>query len=452
MYLMDTLSSVVIAGVAVVCCVAILYGIGSSKRKTNNSSSSKKRNVIIRDATRKLAQNPHNASALNELSDLYYREHLWDKAFPLFDVMLNLAANNKDIDPFQAALRQGICALKLKKPEDALRGLATAVKLNRESFEANYYLAQAYYQTGEYEKAVPYLKKAMVFNQEAGNVHEWLGLSLYNLKRYREALPYLKRALTDNPEQKAVLFAMADSMQQTGFGEKSLKVFMHLRPDPEFGARSCLAAGVMHMNSGALDKAEQDFEIGLKHSNVMPDVLLEIKYRLAGCYLQNKKMDQGLMLLREIQVVNPSYRDVSSLVARYQELKQNSNLQIYLTAGNSDFVALCRKVAMNYYERASVKILDLTVTTDNTEILTEIETAKWEDSIVFRFYRTTGTIGELHIRDFHGRIRDIKAGRGVCLTAGTYSDEARNYIEGRPIDLIDKPGLVRILKRVDSGM
>ena len=445
--------TIVIAGAMVVLCLFIIYGIGSIKRRTGASAtvtSAKKRNAIIRDASRKLAQNPHNISALNDLSDLYYREHLWDKAFPLFDLMLNLAANNKEIDPFQAALRQGICALKLNKTEDAMSGLITAVKINRESFEANYYLAQAYYQAKEYEKAIPFLRKSMIFNQEANSIHEWMGLSLYNLKRFRESLPYLKRALTDNPEQKSVLFAMADAMQQTGFGEKSLKVFMHLLPDPEFGARSCLAAGIMHMNGGALDKAELDFEIGLKHSNVPPEVMLEIKYRLAGCYLQNKKMDQGLNLLREIQAVNPTYRDVSSLAARYQELKQNSNLQIYLTSGNSDFVALCRKVAMSYFERASVKILDLTVTNENTEILTEVETSKWEDIIAFRFYRTTGTIGELHVRDFHGRIRDIKAGRGICLTAGTYSDEARNYIEGRPIDLIDKQGLIRILKQVDT--
>lgn len=444
------LSSIVIAGAAVVLCIALIYGFSSISKKSGKGSSSKKRTSIIRDATRKLSQNPHNASALNELSDLYYREHLWDKAFPLFETMLNIASSNKDIDPFQAALRHGICALHLKKNEDALRGLATAVKLNRESFEANYYLAQAYYQSNEYEKAIPYLKKSLIYNQDASNLHEWLGLSYYNIKRFRDALPYLKRALTDNPEQKAILFAMADSMQQTGFGEKALKVFLHLRPDPEFGARSCLAAGVMHMNSGSLEKAEQDFEIGLKHANIPQDVLLEIKYRLAGCYLQNKKMDQGLILLREIQVVNPTYRDVASLITRYQELKQNSNLQIYLAAGNSDFVALCRKITLCYFEHANVKILDLNVSTDNTEILAEIDTAKWEDIISFRFYRTTGTIGELHIRDFHGRIRDIKAGRGICLTAGSYSEEARNYIEGRPIDLIDKQGLIRILKRIGS--
>ncbi|MBE6350900.1 MAG: tetratricopeptide repeat protein [Spirochaetaceae bacterium] len=447
---MESVSSIVIAVVSVVVCIFVLYFISNIQKKKKNAPLSKKRATIIRDATKKLSQNPHNAGALNELSDLYYREHLWDKAFPLFDLMLGLATSNKDIDPYQTALRQGVCGLKLGKYEDALKGLVSAIKINRESFESNYYLAQAYYYLKEYEKAVPYLKRALAVNHEATDIYEWLGLSLYNLKHFRDALPYLKRALTDKPELKAVLYAMADSMQQTGFGEKALKVFMHLRPDPEFGARSCLAAGTMHMNSGALEKAEQDFEIGLKHSNIPPEVLLEIKYRLAGCYLQTKKMDKGLLLLCEIQAVNPSYRDVSSLVTRYQELKQNANLQIYLTAGNSDFVALCRKVVMGFYEKASVKILDIAVTADNTEVLTEIETAKWEDTIIFRFYRTTGSIGELYIRDFHGRIRDIKAGRGICFTAGTFSDEARNYIEGRPVDLIEKAMLIKLLKRIDT--
>ncbi len=447
---MDMLSSVLIAGAAVIFFAALLYGILSIQKKNKNTPRVKNRVAIIRDATRKLSQNPHHVGALKELSDLYYQEHSWEKAYPLFDLLLGLASSNKEIDLFQVALRQGICALKLNKPQDALQGLMSAVKLNSSSFEALSSLAQAYYQTGDYEHAVLYFKKALVLNQDAGELYELLGLSLYNLKRYRDSLPYLRRALTDHPEQKEVLYAMADAMQQTGFGEKALKVFMHLRPDPDFGARSCLAAGVMHMNTGGIEKAVQDFEIGLKHVNVPQDILLEIKYRLATCYIQLKDIDGGLQLLREILVVNPSYRDVPTLVSRYQELKQNTNLQIYLTAGNSDFVALCRKIVIGFYGRASVKILDINVSTENTEVLTEVETSKWEDVIMFRFYRTTGAIGELHIRDFHGRLKDVKAGRGVCLSAGSFSDEARNYTEGRPIDLIDKTGLIKILKSIDS--
>ena len=54
------------------------------------------------------------------------------------------------------------------------------------------------------------------------------------------------------------------------------------------------------------------------------------------------------------------------------------------------------------------------------------------------------------MREFHARLRDLKAGRGLCFTAGTYTEEARKFIEGRPIDLIDKTGLIKILNKIDT--
>ncbi len=448
MHIMD-ISSIAIAILIIVVFLAVITTIAGKKGKDKKKSDTRSRAVIIREATKKLSQNPHNISALTELSNLYYKENNWEKALPLLENLLHLAATNKDMDIFQVALRQGIVATKLNKPEQAMQGLSVAEKLNNKNFEVNYYLGQVHYQTNAFDKAVPYLRNAVMLNPDVPNLNEFIGLSYYNIKRYKDSLPHLRRALEENPENKAALFAMADAMLQTGFGDKALKVFMHLRADPEYGARSCLAAGIMHMNGGALDIAIQDFEIALKHANVPPETLLEIKYRLAGCYLQNGAVDMGLVLLKEIQAVNSTYRDVSSLITRYTELKQNKNLHIYLTAGNNDFVALCRKVVENFFGKATVRILDVTVTTDNTEVLTEVETAKWEDVVIFRFYRTTGTTGELHIRDFHGRIKDARAGQGICITAGVFSDEARRFIEGRPIDLVDKIELTKRLKKIN---
>ena len=117
-------------------------------------------------------------------------------------------------------------------------------------------------------------------------------------------------------------------------------------------------------------------------------------------------------------------------------------------ATNSDFVTLCRKIVSVFYSKARVKILAVDAKPDVAEVQAEIDTTKWEDLVVFRFYRNTGATGELYIRDFHGRIRDLKAGRGICITAGTYSDDARKYIEGRPIDLVDKSSLLKVFKKL----
>lgn len=441
---------ILIAVIVVVGFIALLMVFSGSKGKSGKGSKQKSRQVIIKDATRKLSQNPHNPDGLIPLANLYFQEQLWEKAYPLYETMLNIAVAHSEINLGQASLRQGICALKIGKNEEAFKGLLQARKINPDSFETNFYLGQAFINNKEVDKAIPLLRKALTINKEVPEIYKYLGIALYQNHNFKESLPYLKRALDITPDDKELLFSMADAMKEGGSGDRAIKVFMHLRPDPEFGARACLAAGMIHQNAKQHDKAVQDFEIGLKHINAPIEVITQIRYRLAHAYLETSDISHALICLRDIQSTVPNYKDVPALIARYQELNQNSNLHTYLISNNSDFIALCRKIVSVYFGKAYVKVLDINAMSDCTEVQTEIETAKWEDSVLFRFYRTTGAIGELFIRDFHARIKDLKSGRGICFTAGTFTEEARKYIEGRPIDLTDKAGLIKILNRIDS--
>lgn len=441
---------ILIAVIVVVGFIALLMVFSGLKGKSGRGSKQKSRQVIIKEATRKLSQNPHNPDGLIPLANLYFQEQLWEKAYPLYETMLNIAVAHSEINLGQASLRQGICALKIGKNEEAFKGLLQARKINPDSFETNFYLGQAFINNKEVDKAIPLLRKALTINKEVPEIYKYLGIALYQNHNFKESLPYLKRALDITPDDKELLFSMADAMKEGGSGDRAIKVFMHLRPDPEFGARACLAAGMIHQNAKQHDKAVQDFEIGLKHINAPIEVITQIRYRLAHAYLETSDISHALICLRDIQSTVPNYKDVPALIARYQELNQNSNLHTYLISNNSDFIALCRKIVSVYFGKAYVKVLDINAMSDCTEVQTEIETAKWEDSVLFRFYRTTGAIGELFIRDFHARIKDLKSGRGICFTAGTFTEEARKYIEGRPIDLTDKAGLIKILNRIDS--
>ncbi|MBQ0166806.1 MAG: tetratricopeptide repeat protein [Treponema sp.] len=448
---MESFLPLIIAGIVVLFAVIFILLVASAKKSGGTSKGGKPKNsqALIRDCTKKLAQDPHNPAGLIPLSDYYYQEQIWDKAYPLYDTMLNVSVAHPEINLQEASLRQGICAIKLNRYDDALRGLTQAFKLEGDSFEINFYLGQAYYQVKKYDKAIPLLKKAFLINKEVPETYKFLGLSMYNFHDFRGSLPFLKKALDINPEDKELLFCLAEAMNEMGNVDKALKIYMHLRADPEFGARSSLACGTIHTNQRQLDKAIQDFEIGMRHENVPLDVLTNIRYRLAHCYLQESDMAKALTILKEIQVSSPGYKDVPALIARYQELNQNSNLRVYLVSGTSDFINLCRRLVAVYFPQAYVKVVDITSTTECVEVQTEIETPKWEDNVLFRFYRTTGSTGELFVRDFHARIRDMKDGRGICITAGTFTEEARKFIEGRPIDLVDKAGLLKMLQKLD---
>ncbi len=439
--------SVIILAVVVI----ILIVISGKKGRKTSSTKVKDRASIIREANNRLAQDPHNPEGLQSIGDLYYREHLWEKAMPVYEMLMDIASAHPSVNQGEAALRYGVCAINLNKPNEALKGLVLAKKLMPSSFDVNFNLGQTFYLLKEYEKAIPLLRQAAVANPDEPAVQKFLGISLFKDHKYRESITYLKHALDTEPENKEVLFTMAECLSETGNNDRAIKIFSHLRPDPEFGARASLYAGIIHASSNQTDRAIEDFQLGLRHQNVPQDQLNELRYRLASCYLKTQDLGTALGYLQEIQAATPNYKDVSALISRYRELNQNKNLQIYLIANNSDFIALCRKIVMGFYRNSRVKISDIQAYSDHAEILTEIDTAKWEDTIIFRFYRSTGTIGELFIRDFHGKIRDAKAGRGICMTAGNFSEEAVKFAEGRPIDLIGKTKLNKILNTINTS-
>ena len=421
--------------IAVISCLAVIAvlsivggrrsGGGGSRGGRGRNSLQKNRAQIIRDCTKKLSHDPYNTQALLPLADLYFSENLWDKAVTLYNTLVDLSATHPDVDPALVTLRHGICCVKLKRIPEALKSLVTAYKLKSDSFEVNFYLAQACYANNDFEKAIPCYRKAYAINPEASGITEPLGMAMYKAKKYRDCLPVLRKALNDDPQNKECLFAMADAMQECGAGDKALKVFVHLRP---------LAA--------------QDYEIGLKLKDIPTETFLELNYRLAQCYFSTNKISQGLTCLTTINNTVPNYKDVASLISRYKELNQNTNLQLYLTSGTSDFVVLCRNLVSKYYAHSVVKISDVEVQQDSVEILCEVETPKWEDIELFRFYRTTGAVGELFMRDFHAKLKDKKVDRGFCFTPGTFSEEAHKYVEGRPIDLVEKAQLMQLLKKI----
>lgn len=447
---MDSALSIIVAVVAILIFICFVLMImskkGNSSGKDDSNPKQKNRGAIIRECTKKLSHNPQNISALETLANLYFLEHSWDKAFPLYETLVGLSTHHTEINIAETNLRLGICRVKLGKSQEAIDNLLTALKIKPDSYEANYYLGLAFNKNGDFEKAIPVLKKSLILNPEAQGVNQSIGMAYYKQHKFSEAAPYLRRALNENPEDKETLYALADSMQESGFGEKALKIFIHLQADPKFGAQSCLSAGIIYTKMQQTDKAIQAFEIGTKLQNVPQDIYLELNYRLATSYFGVNKIASGLECLNRILAIVPTYKDATQLQARYKELNLNSNLQIYLSAGTNDFVALCRNLVKIFHKNSFVKIVDVSVVTDSVEILCEVENDKWEDKELFRFYRNSGSIGELYVRDFHAKIRETKCDIGYCITSGIFSEEAKKYIEGRPINLIEKAQLMKFLK------
>jgi tetratricopeptide (TPR) repeat protein len=447
-------SSLTIVTVIIIAAGALLLlTLFSRKKDTGGPKKQKKkdRGTMVREANKRLAQNPRDPDGLSTMGTIYYQEQDWEKAYTAYEVLVDLAPSNPKLDEFECSLRFGVAAIKTNRIQEALKGFLLARKIKPDHFEVNYNLGYICFLQKDYEKAIPMLKQALISDSENALAQRYMGFSLHKAHRYRDALAYLKKALDLQPDDKEALFAMAECLFESGAVDRALKIFLHLRPDPALGPQSSLYSGIIHVQTNQAEKAVLDFELGLKHENLQPDIANELRYKLAVTLIKTQDLGRAITVLKEIQRITPAYKDVPALIVRYQELNQNKNLQTYLMAVQSEFVALCRKIVIQFFPNAKVKITDISVFADYTDILAEIDTAKWSDIVVFRFFRSQGSVGELLLRDFHGRIKDLKAGKGICLSAGMYTDESRKFTEGRPIDLYDKERLNRILNSIDTG-
>lgn len=437
----------------VIIVLSILYL--RKEKKTGKEPKKKKPRIlnkkkIVKTATKRLEQNPKDPDALLALADIYYQEEDYKKAYKNYSVLIDLCASYPELNEFEITLHCGMAAVKIGDIQDAYKYLIIAKNMEPNNFDVNFNLGYIEYQNKNYEKAAVLLQLANKQQPEHVQTIRFLGQSLYKTKKYGDAVNALKSSIEYEPEDKESFFSLAQCYFKLNNNDNALKIFTHLRADPQLGPHASLFAGTIHMNTHAYPKAIMDFELGLRHPKIEPSIEIELRYRLSTAYVKQGEIDRALTLLKRVYELDPNYKDVSELIGSFQELSNNKNLKVFLIAPISEFVSLCRKIAASYYENSHTKLLDISIIKNEyIDILCEVSTKKWEDLVLFRFIRSTGTVGELVTRELYSRCRELRAGRGYCLCAGSYSDGAKKFVEARLIDLIGKKELVKIFERLN---
>ena len=436
--------------------VIIILFVTTSKKHKNDSKKGKKRvktksnPALQKDANRKLTQNPKDAGALSTLAEIYFGEEKFDKALRTYEILIDLCATQKEIDEFDVTLKYALSAMELKRFTEAFKALMICRGMKQDIFEVDYNLGYLFFRQKSYEKSASLLLKARKTNSEHYLCTRYLGHSLFQINKIKEASLLLRKTIDMEPNDKESLFVLAQAYNTLGQQEQALRIFTHLRPDPVMGPNATLFAGKINLKLNREDKAIMDFEIGLRHEAISKDVRTELQYNLALTYIKKQDLGKALGQLKELNSKVKGYKDVITLINRYDELNKNRNLQTYLIGPTSDFVTLCRKLSATFYPQATVKVIDISVQKGQySDILTEVNTKKWDDTVLFRYIRSTGQVGEFILRDLYSKTKEVKAGRGFCVTAGDFTEGAHRFVEARLIDLIDKKQLMEKMERLE---
>lgn len=424
----------------------LLANVFKQKRKKNVKMDQAS---LLADANKRLASNPKDWGALKIIADVHYNMDNYEKAMKTYQLLLNSAILDSSINDFEINLNYGLSCMKCKAHKEAYQALAFAREKDPNRGEINSALGKLEYMRKNHEKAVLYLKRAIAVQPDNEESLKYYGLALFKLKRYRDASLYLKQTITSHPEDKEAVFSLACCYYENHQHELALKFFTHLRADPLMGPNAALYSGTIYQKKHNHEKACTDFSLGLRHQNIPPKVKQELLYRLANSYNQMGELKQALEALNNLSLISPNYKDVKAQLSKCRELNKNNKLRLYLRASTTDFGSLCRQIAEIIIVDAKVKVSSVTVEKDQyIDLLTEVKARKWEDTILFRFSRSEGLIGELMVRELYARMKEVHAGRGFFLSPGSFSRESDNFVEARLIDLINKDQLLKLLNKL----
>ena len=438
-----------VAAIGLLVIAAVLLFNRDRTKDVRVRSQRRDRDQIIREATRRLVLDPRDVPAVQDLAEITFEEQDYTNAYKHYRTLVSLCGANPEIDEFEANLRLGQSALKLKKGEEAHKHLMVARTLRPDEFEVNFNLGLMEYMRKNHQKSSEYFRIAHSQRPDDVATNRYLGHSLYSRHEYQDSIEVLQRVLDFEPEDKKAQFLLAKAYYAMKNNDLALQIFTRLRTDPDIGAISALHAGTLNTNAKRLDTAIKDFDIGLRHENVNQAVFLELKYRSAEVHLKNGNLSEAIKLWKEINTLQPSYKDVAEKINQFQDVHTNRFMQTFLMGGSSEFVTLCRRIATRYFANAKTKLVNISLRKgEYADILAQVRTPQWEDQVLFRFVRSQGAIGELLLRDLYVHAKEIRAPRAVCVIGGTFTEQAKEFVEARMIDVVEKDELFKILKKL----
>ncbi len=405
--------------------------------------------LAIRKLNEILEKDDRNGYAHYLLAESYMKENNIQYAILEYRQVLKLGKFDDKVREVDVRSRLARIYRERNASEEAKKEYLILTKIDPANYENYYQLGVIFFNSGQFDKAIPYFKKSIASNNKHDMSHYYLGQIHYRTGNYNDAKQSFIDALKiDQGNYKAHYF-LGLVLRQIGDYEWAIKEFEISQKSDELKVKSFLAKGTCYIEREQLPKAVIEFERGLKFAKRGSDTELNLRYFLAEAQERMRDLHSAINNWEKIVQVNPNFRDVQEKLKAYAEFRQDDRIKDFMIAGLAQFEHTCRKIV----EGMGHNIMDVDIISD-TEIemlVTETE-GKWRNTRrsnrIVRILRTTDTTNDKLLRKLHEQMKPKNANRVIIISTGDFSQSAIDFSNTRPIELIGKGDLVRLLRKI----
>ena len=406
----------------------------------------------IRMAKQILAKEPRNSEAHYLLAKAYKNDGKPELALMEMKTVNNL----NDFKGYckEHDFRQSIADLyqQFNFPEEALKEFLLLIKMEPYNPDYYYKAGQLFELRKKAPQAAQYYKKTIDLDPRNSDAHFSLGSLLYKGKRSNDAKVILQKTIKLRPDNYKAHFYLGKMNKDSQNYTSAIEFFEQAQKDPDYKVKALIERGICYIAIKNYDKAITELERAIKLTAEKPDdTTLFSRYYLAMCYEKKRDIDHAIEQWEQIYSKQQSFKDVAEKLSQFQELREDDRMKDFLTSSNETFLKICQKV---------VSVMGLSVSDQSLLklgcqiIAVEKSNGQWRNTKklpkLIHLYRITENMDQNQVREFYEEVQKIKASRGIIISSSMFTRSAQEFVESRPIDLLGKDKLQKLLEKADK--
>lgn len=395
-----------------------------------------------------IAKNPKNYTAHYYLGKSYLQENKPELASLEYKLVSENALFGKDINEVDFRSEYSKLLLKQNQTNEALKNLLLLTKLEPGNAEHFYNVGKIYGDSGRNDTALGFMQRTVKLDPKNAKAHAEIGMMYYRAKQFPDAKKEIDTALKLRPDFYTSYYYLGKIQKDSKDLASAIKSFEKAQRDPEIKQKAIIEHGSCYMLANRFDNAAVDFQraIELDKEDIANETIYA-RYFLATCYEKNRKIEKAIEQWEAIYKRNKGFRDVAAKLAEYRDLQGNDSFKDFLTCSNEEFVQLCKltlekKLKMQCLT-AEIKKFGCQITA--VEKSTESWMAVRKQVLYIRFYRETDPLEDIVIRDVLEQMKLVNSVKAYIFSSSGFTNAAKHFAENRPVELIDKPKLEKIL-------
>lgn len=393
----------------------------------------------------------------NPINHYYLAECLWNlknynEAKNEYNYLFRYNLESYGISEAQVRFRLADIYLNKNLFDEALKELLLIYNKNPDDLNTCLEIADIFKNKQKWDHALKFYQKALKIDKDNIKAIFSTGEILVEKKQFSIAKKYLQAALKYAPNSPDVQYFYGIACKETADIRNAIIYLSKVSNNEKFALNANFNLGLIYFESKDYQNAIKYFEESIKWiKDLNSTSYLNILYIIADAYYKMNFIDKAIELWEKINSIKSNFRDVIVKLSKYQHLKNDDNIKEFLTASKQTFEEIVQDI-IHYFD---CKIVSIKFDQDGkfAEAQTIGSTSGWKKidklPIFFSIIRDISRPINIDlVSDVIDKMKIYKSAKAYLIAPSYTLPEVNQYINQRPIEIINRDELSKILKEI----